>query len=176
METIVEKLKIQKASQNSEYQNLLKEANMDAMSTGCPIITENAIAEYLKYLIIKLYPTYDVISYGFFGKKKIERKNTSLRGNLLHDKNCFRYRFYRGDFYWMVWKETDIKNFVGTPPKHVLESVIKNKHLFDKIVIVTINKEKVVDPLVVGIKNNDPNRYLIDWWDKDIDPSELIKE
>jgi len=34
---------------------------------------------------------------------------------------------------------------------------------------------KINDPLVIGIKKNSNIRYLIDWWDKDIDPTELIK-
>ena len=38
------------------------------------------------------------------------------------------------------------------------------------------NVEQVVDPLVVGRNDGDDTRYLIDWWDNDIDITQLKVE
>lgn len=177
METIVENLKIEAEVKNDDYKSLLRDAGMKAMTTECPVITQDAIEEYLKYLILKIYPTYkyEYIKYGII---LIKREYKTQLGECYRTRkddtfSGFYYNFYNGTQLRMCWEETPIENFVGKPPIHVLKSIKEKKHLFDKIVIVTIDEKEVVDPLVCGLKKKDPNRYLIDYWDKDIDISEI---
>jgi len=72
----------------------------------------------------------------------------------------------------VVWDEQPIDSCKMTPPIHVLDSILREKSKFSYLRIVTVKNIK--DPLVVGINEGDSNRYLIDWWDTDIDPSELV--
>jgi hypothetical protein len=175
METIVDnlKLKCKEKINNSQYKELLKDAGMSVMNTDCPIITLNAIEEYLIYLINKKYSSK-------ITKTLFSQTETPIRLSDFHKKDNnegFHKQFdYPDESFWrkMNWNETPIKNYIGTPPEHVLKSIIEKKNLFDRIMVVTLDETiQVKDLLVVGIKENDTNRYLIDWWDNDIDISEI---
>lgn len=179
METIIDNLKLEMKEKisNVEYKQLLEDANMDAVSIECPIITIGAIKEYLIHLIKKFYPTYtytDAKWEGFFQNKLVRyeiTKKTQI-GNFFQTNKDSRFEGFfvsygePGNWESMCWVETPIKNFVGRPPVHVLKSIKEKKHLFDKIVVVTLDKNLVnfvKDPLVCGLKKDDNNRYLIDW-------------
>lgn len=184
METIVDTIKLEiKNKINTEYKQLLKDANMKAVTTDCPVITEEAIDEYLRYLVMKKYPTYKEPKYsGFFVTKKtfcaVPTEIKEVRRATIDTSGFsgFFCRYYRGtyDNTMLCWIETPIENFVGLPPKHVLESIKEKKDLFDEIVVVTIDEKTMInDPLICGRRKNDPNRYLIDWYDNDIDITEI---
>ena len=179
MKTILDNLKVEKAMINLEYNKSLKEAGFIAEVPNYLIITVKNIEEYLKNLIfeyaeehkdkyknVKRFRFRKVMSYHGSKEKMV---GFGMSADLI-DK-----RFFIGsEFINRTWVERDIKECKMKPPQYVLKSIIKAREDFDEIKIVTI--EEVFDPLVVGIKENDPDRYLIDWWEKDIDPSELIKE
>lgn len=163
MEMILDNLKTVSASTNTNYNNLLKEAGFSVDVPGYQKITIEAIENYLEKLIKE-----------FIIKQKYTMSEY-LKGQL-ENREEGGYRLTCGiknRKLTCVWVETDIEKFKCTPPKHVLKSIINAKKDFDKIKIVTI--EEVFDPLVVGINENDPDRYLIDWWGKDIDPSGLVE-
>jgi hypothetical protein len=175
METIVDnlKLKCKEKINNSKYKELLKNAGMSVMETDCSIITLDAIEEYLIYLINKKYSSKIIKT--FFSQKEIPLRLSNFFEK--DDNKGFCKQFdYSDETFWrtMNWNETPIQNYIGTPPEHVLKSIIEKKNLFNEIMIVTLDETiQVKDPLVVGIKENDTNRYLIDWWDNDIDIPEI---
>ncbi len=74
-----------------------------------------------------------------------------------------------------VWRCTPIEQYDGIPPNHVITAAARAKDEFDKMFVVTVEcgEKFPVDPLLVGVKFDDPNYYLIDWWDNDIDPTQL---
>jgi len=180
----------------NDYKDLLKESGFDSVQKDYFVISEQAIEDLLKNNIIKLNPQTKTIiddNVGFFGTKKIKKEATLSISNRTivvskktQQENCNFIKYYREYTYnangyynyfsrQLNWIETPINMYVGAPPKHVLESVIKAKKEFDEIVVVTLSDIRVIDPLVVGIKKNNKNRFLIDWWDHDIDPAELVK-
>lgn len=77
----------------------------------------------------------------------------------------------------VTWRETSITDYPGLIPEHVLDAAIKAKNAgYDDLRVVTIEEKHspippYVDPLLVAFKNK--RRFLIDYWDKDIDPTEL---
>lgn len=76
------------------------------------------------------------------------------------------------------WNEEPIELYVGTPPLHVLSALEKAQELklFEHYSVCTIKISRHIpdpDPILVGYRGKD--RFLIDWWDKDIDPTDLIK-
>lgn len=75
------------------------------------------------------------------------------------------------------WFETNIRNFIALPPLHILKNIEKAKKEFTefRVVTVTVAKSKILDPLIIAYKKDSDIKYLIDYWDKDIDPTELVK-
>lgn len=73
------------------------------------------------------------------------------------------------------WEEFKLQKCNDLPPLYVLENIDKAKDKFDIISIVKIQDEtvKFFDPLVVGRNHGDKNRYFIDYWDNDIDVSQI---
>lgn len=62
-------------------------------------------------------------------------------------------------------------NYEGNPPEYILNSALKAKELGYELRIVTVDTD-IEDPLLIGYKNG--NRYLVDYWDKDISIDEII--
>lgn len=167
MKTILDDLKTEKAVSNTDYNTLLGEAGFVVDVQGYQKINRNEIQNYLKKQIERFIKEVRKESIIIWDSGKLEEREEG-------GYKLFYIRRGTGLKLTEHWVETCIKDFKCHPPKHVLESIIKAKPDFDEIKIVTI--EEVLDPLVVGIKKNDPDRYLIDYWENDIDPSELIEE
>jgi hypothetical protein len=187
METILDQLEVRKGVKDDEYAKLLQESGFAKVSPKYPVINPKAIQEYLTKQFLKLH------------ENEITEKDKRLGS--VQFRNQWdeiwvgeSVRHYVGNYYvvwgtWnnssdkfkaLRWKERDISEYGGYPPKHVLENVIKAKsEHFDRIKVVTIEEEsvpKIIDPLVVGIKFGSENRHLIDWWDTDIDITEINME
>jgi hypothetical protein len=81
------------------------------------------------------------------------------------------HEYYKNAY--IYWVETDIKNYPNIPPKFVIEKLKEAKALeiFDSIKVATLEvtiETRMKDPLLVGIINNNPNRYVIAQWDDDL--------
>jgi hypothetical protein len=73
-----------------------------------------------------------------------------------------------------VWDEKPLEEYCGNPPEYILDSALKAKELgYKKLFVVTVNADVIEDPLLIAIKEG--KRYLINWWDKDINSDEIIK-
>jgi len=154
MSTIIEDLKIKPKLESNLYLEKLNKCGFPTPAIGYPIITVNAIIEYLTSLI-------DPNKYKIYSSHGHEENvRIGYQHQLLH--------FMYGSLYSKVWKETDIKCYKGFPPERVLNSIEAAAPYFDSLKIITI--ENVKDPLVIGRRIEDNNRYLIDWWENDIDP------
>lgn len=156
MDTILENLKQQKAVENKSYTDLLAEAGFPKLIPSYPVITVEAIRDYL---------------YKQF--KKINKRARESKMNWWEDKEKNRiYIWYKGGRYDdLEWLETPVNKFDCQPPLHVLENIQKAKNNFDELFVVTVNE--VRDPLIVGRNKGSNRRYLIDWWDNDINVDEI---
>lgn len=167
--TIIEQLKLKSSINNEEYTELLSNAGFPKCASNYPVITEKAIEQFLKHEIKRRHDG-ELIEFGDF---------TSYSDGSCRQKYYIgerKHKFFGGEeilweFHRLDWVLSKVKEFKCTPPVHVLNSIIEAKKKFDYIRIVTV--EEVLDPLVVGINKNNPDQYLIDWWDDDIDVSEI---
>ena len=171
METILEKLKLGKKIENEEYTSLLNKCGFPKINTNYPIITLKAIEQYLKSLIPLNYEiTHEFSPINRTGDHSPRDIGYGFRIVYVLKTSIFSKRSF--DRKQISWKEHKIEEFKCTPPLHVLTSIREATDKFDALRIVTINIEDIKDPLVVGINKNNSDRYLIDWWDEDI---EIVK-
>ena len=195
MENILDSLKVRENKLPNNFRAILNDCGFDTLSDGYPIITEEAIKNYLIKRILNKYPKKTFIkNFLLFKKEYVTEVNPycwqfHITENEIKEFIAFKRNFYIPDSYivnilklplntsnsWVMnWIETPISLYTGIPPMHVLKSIKKAKNIFTDIKIVTINDVEVLDPLVIGVKKDNRNRFLIDWFDHDIDPTELI--
>jgi hypothetical protein len=156
MATLIEDMKTGKPILDTPYLKDLEECGFVVPVAGYAIITDDAIEEYLLSELNKRF-RFPRREHGFHRKDHIAQVSIETFT----------------DWFALAWTETPLSHAQFCPPPHVLKSIKEAKKDFDEIRIVTV--EEVDDPLVVGYNKHDSNRYLIDWWDKDIDPTELVK-
>lgn len=183
METIMEYLQVTKPHNSKEAANVLREAGFvraaNLASSEYQIITPINIHTYLQNRALAVAKAWRRSRLaGYTHRWSYE---TGLTSDMMHAKvRC------RTGSIWVnreacdfeaKWNETPIDMYPGVPPKHVLNRVQEAKKDFKHFAIVTVTVEEVPipDPLVVGIKDGCDDRFLIDWWDKDIDPLELLQ-
>lgn len=171
MTTIIDTLKQEAAIKSSEYYEKLRKCGFPAPVPDFPRITPGAIKQYLASVARELaknkkawFPRFEVLNFYNGSGKYWGRGDDGF-----HIK--YSYGSSRSSYAYVAWVESQIEETVAFPPTHVLNSIQRAKPLFNFIRIVTV--EEVFDPLVVGINKNDQTRYLIDWWEKDIDPSQI---
>jgi hypothetical protein len=164
--TIIEKLKLNNPAISNDYLDKVRNCGFSVPTPGYPQITPEAIFEYLKFAAKENLKNLKKPWFGY--------RFSNVSENSWFDKNYhIRYRFGLANFNEMetYWVEQDITKCRMFPPEHVLTSIEKAKKDFDEIKIATV--EHMRDPLVVGINKGDRIRYLIDWWDDDIDITKL---
>jgi len=171
METILDVLEVRKAVPNVKYAQKLKDCGFPASVEGYAQISLANIRAYLTKLAIQRSGKFIV---EVFDKHFAFRDHGYIEtGYHLSGRRSLWTETRRE----ITWREENINFQTFFPPEHVLDSIQRAKKDFDQIKIVTIEEREippVPDPLVVGLKNGDDTRYLIDWWDTDIDPSELV--
>lgn len=183
MKTIIEELKINKKLENEQYVELLAFVGFPKITTNYQIITPLAIEKYLEYVLKDKYINQQVL---FCSRKYLDANYNSKYRDYSFFEICYYFtngpkKLFRNteriqsNIHLAGWKETDINKFKCTPPIHILNSIKDAKDKFDELKIVTVHIEEIIllDPLVVGINKNNSDRYLIDWWDKDIDISQI---
>lgn len=166
MESIVDTLTtVPSVDDNSEYFKKLKEAGFSCPISGYQEITVIAILQFLSNKIMH-------------EKKKLGFKPKIKSHEIVENRITQEFLPpFKSNYSWnrqlLAWNETRVGDFIGTPPQHVLDAVIRARKSFQDIRIVTVGYEDspIPDPLVVGVKSG--RRFLIDYWDKDIDPTEI---
>lgn len=176
MSTIIETLKITSAVKNTEYLRRLKACGFSTPTHDYSQITPDAIQEFLSNIAREyekkhrraIFPRFQVLSFGRADKYIGEPEGFKL---------IYRYGLSLDSKAFIRWIETPVNEARYLPPEHILSSIEKARKTFKDIRIVTIDSipTQIKDPLVVGLRGKDPIRYLIDWWDKDIDPTLLVK-
>jgi hypothetical protein len=175
---IVDELEKRAAVDSPDYIKKLKDAGFFTPVAGYARITTEAIYEYLEgrakeYLIKRGWRKRRVFLRRGLDPLKKKRYNEEyvLECRLI----CLAFFYNNVVERSFLWYEEPLEGANYLPPAHVLDSTYRAKDKFDEIRIVTIREEDapLPDPLVVGKMNGSSDRYLIDWWDKDIDPSEL---
>jgi len=175
MERILDELQVSPSVKNKEYADLLARAGMDANVLavgGYEEIKPEAMAKYLSGLIDKFLQTFPhtgLADWGNYSDAVVaQRTIRTKRGTFLHPDS--EYAEVRAN-----WHEVSISDYKFLPPTHILNKIIQERPNFDELRIVTVSVgvNPVKDPLLIGIKNG--RRFLIDWWDNDIDPTELMK-
>lgn len=172
MKNIIEEIEVIDKIENLSYKRQLERAGF--AKRDYQIITEDSILEYLENKAKKYC---EKESTDYYTQYEFEdNEEFEFDKNLNPDNIVFNFGSDR-DACSFIWNEENIQDCTLNPPEHVLKSIIKAKKDFNQIKIVTIkfDKYKLPDPLVIGKRKNSNIRYLIDWWDKDIDPTELIK-
>jgi len=170
MERILDFLEVEKSVKNDEYAKLLADAGMKsrgvARENGFQPITIEAISSYLLKVAMEKNGG---------GSHQEGWETTPFIKTATRTVNKFlEYSTYRTTVKWI---ETDPDKYDGDPPVRILQKMVEHKDKFDELKFVTVEVEQKVtygmpDPLLIGIKNG--KRFLIDWWDNDIDPSELV--
>lgn len=151
-----------------------------------PQIKDDSIRAFLQNRLAKMpLKFYGAVDYsgfdprfGWSGHLGVQRNFHKVVG-----KRWFfwdRYDDRRRWVYGVAWREADITEYPGFMPEHVLDAAIRAKQSgYTDLRIVTIEEEQAVvppyvDPLLIAYKGK--RRFLIDYWDKDIDPTELETE
>ena len=167
MTTIIDTLKQEAAHEPSKYLEKLRESGFPVPVPGFPKITLSAIREFLEAAAVDIAKTKKTWFSGVgIGKwYRVTKKPWGWDGFELD----FSYGFNSESS--VCWVERSVEETKAFPPEHVLESIKRARSKFNHIRIVTV--EEIPDPLVVGINDGDDTRYLIDWWDKDIDPTKI---
>lgn len=183
MERIVDTLEMQKVLPDS-YADKLKVLGM--RDNDYPMITNNAIEEFLTKHLKKTFPPKDrhgsiTMEFNLKVDKHsgirhkistpiIHRETITKRG-LWGDKTIETENREWTGYQW--WDEIPLGEYNGNPPERILTSALKAKNLgYKKLAVVITNARVVEDPLLIGFKNG--KRYLIDFWDKDFTADEII--
>ncbi len=154
---------------NAGYFSLAEEVGFKTtvkIGEGYAQIKESAIHAFLKKKLLEVY------SRSGDGRFYFEDKKT--------DHRCYRY-FVQVDKYKTVnWDEQPIGEYIGTPPKYILESAKKAKECgFVDLRVVTVTVKDAVadkvtdsdDPLLIARYNS--AIFLIDWWDNDFTAEDI---
>lgn len=169
---IVDILEVEKPKVNTEYADKLESAGLTAASFICrnkyPIITQTAVTQFLKN-IARQYRD---------GEWYCDPDDALDRGSwnevlFLATKEKLWYQEHDYSRMRVSWDEQPLSEYRGTPPMHVLKSAEEAKTKFDQLRVVTIGCVRVEDPLLIGIKEGISDRFLIDWWGNDIDPTQI---
>ncbi len=186
MKNIIEEIKIIDKIKNETYSEKLQKAGF--AKKDYQIITIDNILLYLEKQAKEYCKNKNVKYLSKMESLELYPNNNSQEFLKNIDYNTSDENFYQIIFQFSYiissrnnrecfakWNEQKLINCFLNPPEYVLDSIIKSKKDFNDIRIVTINIEEnlVPDQLVVGIRENSNIRYLIDWWDKDIDISEI---
>lgn len=154
-------MKLQEKIINADYIKLLSEAGFPKITPDYAIITEEAISDYIIDLLLKYHPYRKRTA--FYVHKKENRLMAELKEFSRVNEDII-----------IEWKETLISQFSCTPPRSVLEAIIKAKDKFDELYIVTVTD--VNEFFVIG-KNKFSNfRYLIDRWDQNLTIEDINKD
>jgi hypothetical protein len=140
-----------------------------------PRITVEAIRGYLDRL---LYAHIESNKLFKIGRGPQWLRDTSLEYLFTREMTIRHHRLGGNYILSAKWAEDELGRYDGIPPMHILKTAQKYKDEFAlRIVTCRVEEREVIpisipDPLLIGIKDND--RFLLDWWEKDIDPMELI--
>lgn len=177
---IIDDLEVMKPTVNRYAQKL---AELGIEVREYPLITDDAILQFVtkRLASMKLPWRFSVKTFGFdtrygwSGCAGVERQYITYRRGLFGKKlstdptHDMEYK--------ITWLERDLNTYPGFMPEHVLDAAIKAKAAgYQDLRVVTIDEQRsvvppYVDPLLIAYKNK--RRYLIDYWDKDIDPTEI---
>jgi hypothetical protein len=177
MERILDELQVSPKIENQEYLDLCVKAGLRSSLSNAGKYQEITISQIEDYL-----------------KRVIQKRLTEIGGKFLGYERTFLWRsslaycdfpvqasyrpigLFRGEkSIEAKWKQVFVSNYEGFPPAHILNRMIAERSNFDHLMFVTVsvNENAVPDPLLIGVKGS--NRYLLDWWNDDIDPTELMK-
>lgn len=185
MEQLFKELEVKKSTTPKSYAELIEKAGLRKMPIGYSIITPKSIYDLLvkrikdkcksdgveiQYIRDRLYQSNNYPN-NYCVDWRIPYEYEDIKKFLFIHKKVVIRTYREFEYYWI---EMDVEGYMGTPPTYILEKIIAEKKKFDEIKIVVLkHKEVLPDPLLIGRNKNDENRYLIDWWDTDIDPSEI---
>ena len=164
MKNIIDDLVVEKEVREHTYFEELKAAGFTAPKIGFPRITPDAILDYLEKCATHINKQHG------YKSCTIKRFPQDLRV-FVEPFSTWKRSSWRGTFN-LYWQERNISECRHMrPPLHVLRTINRYKNEFYTLKIVTV--EEVKYPLVVGIMKDDDTRYLLDWWDNDIDITQI---